>query len=293
MEGLPAVLVGFDVESGAERPLSVSLENLRVGHNVLCSVRKAEGGIEVGRYSIMECISDNSDIRNCFLRAIGGALLGMQGRVRARDITELVHQLVVLLRLMKQPGQRRFRGLWGELFVILRGANSATMINAWHREGYERFDFSRGRERLEVKSSSNRLRNHFFGLEQVCPPSGVSVLVASVQVEEQTNGSTLGGLWDRVADAAPSGDARLKVERICVEALGEDLSTGRAFSADWNLAMDSISFYGVTDIPRPPCDCPAGVSDVRFRSDLSAVEAIGTSGLGAFHKCCLGASPGS
>ena len=287
--GLPAVLVAFEVDAGVERPLAVSLENLRVGHNVLCSVRRSEGGTEVGRYSIIECLTDDGDVQKCFLRAIGGALMGMQGSVRPGDISDLIHQLVALLRLMKQPGQRQFRGLWGELFVILRGADAATMIDAWHREGYERFDFSHGRERLEVKSSSSRLRDHIFSLEQVCPPSGVSVLVASVQVEEQTNGATLGELWDEVADAAPTGDARLRVERTCVEALGEDLAAGRAFSADWNLAMDSISFYSVADIPRPPCECPPGVSGVRFRSDLSAAKTIGASGLGSFHKCCLGA----
>ena len=43
-----------------------------------------------------------------------------------------------------------------------------------------------------MKSSSTRSRDHVFSFEQVYPPSGASVLVASVYVEDQTNGRLLG-----------------------------------------------------------------------------------------------------
>ena len=162
------------------------------------------------------------------------------------------------------------------------------MIEAWHSQWPEYFDFSQGTDRLEVKSASSRTRAHIFSLEQVHPPSGTNAIVASVHVKEQTNGRTLGELWDGAVDAGPDAKARLKVERVCVEALGEDLGAGREFAADWTQAVESLAFYSVTDIPRPSANTPPGVTQVRFRSDLSIAQRVDPTQVGEFHKCCLG-----
>ena len=286
--GLPAVLVAVDAPMERDRPVAVNLANLRVEHNVRCGVSRPGDGVEIARYSIIQCLSGDPDVQACFLRTIGGALVGFDGPVKAKDLVELVDRLVVLFRLVGKPRERAIQGLWAELFVILSASDPAMMIDAWHIQSVEHFDFSRGNERLEVKSSSNRSREHMFSFEQVYPPSGASVLIASVNVEEQTNGRSLGHLWDKVADAAPSAEARLKVERICVQSLGQDLSTGRAFSGDWNLAIETLAFYHVEDIPRPSSHCPPGLSQLRFCSDLSLADPADPAHLGEFHRCCLG-----
>lgn len=286
--GLPAVLVAVDPMVERDRPLGVDLANLRVEHNVRCAVSRQGGCLETGRYSIIRCLSGDSAVQGCFLRTIGGVLVGLDQRVRAKDLVDLVDRLVVLFRLVGKPRERAIHGLWAELFVILVARDPAMMIDAWHSESMEHFDFSRGSERLEVKSSSRRSREHVFGFEQVYPPSGASVLIASVHVEEQTNGRSLGDLWDRVVDAAPDAEARLKVERVCAEALGQDLGAGRAFSGDWNVAVESRAFYDVAAIPRPSADCPPGVSQLRFCSDLGLADTVELTDVGDFHRCCLG-----
>ena len=292
-DGLPAILVAVDAPMGSDRPPAVDLANLRVEHNVRCGVSRPGRDVEIARYSIIQCLSGDSDVQACFLRTIGGALLGLERRVEAKDLVDLVDRLVVLFRLVAKPRERAIHGLWAELFVILSANDPAMMIEAWHSQSVEHFDFGRGSERLEVKSSSIRSRQHVFSFEQVYPPSGASVLVASVYVEEQTNGRSLGYLWDRVVDAAPSGEARLKIERVCAQTLGRDVGAGRAFSADWSLADESLAFYHVTDIPRPSPDCPPGVSQLRFRSDLSLADPVAPIHLGEFHRCCLGLVPAS
>ncbi len=286
--GLPAVLVAVDAPVGRDRPLGVDLANLRVEHNVRCSVSRQGGSVEIARYSIIQCLSSDSAVQACFLRTIGGVLVGLDGHVKAKDLVDLVDRLVVLFRLVGKPRERAIHGLWAELCVILSASDPAMMIDAWHSQSMEHFDFSRGTERLEVKSSSMRSREHMFSFEQVYPPSGASVLIASVHVEEQTNGRSLGYLWDRVVDAAPNAEARLKVERVCAQSLGQDLGAGRTFSGDWNVAVESLAFYQVADIPRPSGDCPPGVSQLRFRSDLSLADPVDPVNLGEFHSCCLG-----
>ena len=285
---LPAVLVSVDAPVGRDRPLGVDLANLRVEHNVRCSVARQGGGVEIARYSIIQCLSSDPAVQACFLRTIGGVLVGLDGHVRASDLVDVIDRLVVLFRLVGKPRDRTIHGLWAELFVILSASDPATMIDAWHSQSTERFDFSRGSERLEVKSSSMRSREHMFSFEQVYPPSGASVLIASVHVEEQTNGRSLGDLWDRVVDAVSNAEARIKVERVCAQSLGQDVGAGRRFSGDWNVAVESLAFYEVGDIPRPSGDCPAGVSQLRFRSDLSLAAPAGPVNLGEFHRCCLG-----
>ena len=84
---------------------------------------------------------------------------------------------------------------------------------------------------------------------------------------------------------------RLKIERICAQSLGQDLGVGRRFSGDWNVAVESLAFYQVGEIPRPSGDCPPGVSQLRFRSDLSRADPAGPYNLGEFHRCCLGLGP--
>ena len=287
-KGLPAVLVAVESPVGRERPLGVDLANLRVEHNVRCSVSQRSDGAKTARYSILQCLSSDAAVQACFLRTIGGVLAGLEEDVSARDLVDLVDRLVVLFRLVERPRVRAIHGLWAELFVILSASDPAMMIDAWRSQPKEHFDFSRGDERLEVKSSSMRSREHIFSFEQVYPPRGTTVLIASVHVEEQANGRSLGYLWDSVVDAAPNASARLKVERVCAGSLGQDIGTGRRFSGDWEVAVESLAFYQVADIPRPSGECPPGVSQLRFCSDLSLASPVKPGNLEEFHRCCLG-----
>ena len=287
-DGLPALIGTADGSYEGGRLLAVKLENLRVQHHVRCSLVRSDGDVETAKYSIVQCLSHDVEVQQRFVRTIGSALLGLDSHVAVRDLNRLIDQLVVLFQLMRQPATRTMRGLWAELFVILRSSDPPRMIDAWHGQPGEHFDFSQGANRLEVKASSSRSRNHVFSLEQVYPPSGATALVASIHVEDQTSGSSLGELWDRAVDTAPTADARLKVERVCVQALGRDLRVGRSFSADWKVAVDSLAFFCVSDIPRPPAEVPRGVSQLRFRSDLSIAEPVKATRLDAFHRCCLG-----
>lgn len=291
IRGLPAVLVEVESGQGSERPLTVGLENLRIEHNVRCQITCLKNKSTVARYSIIQCLTTDEEVQACFLRTIAGTIAGFGGRVEARDLTELVNRLVALFRLVRRPRMQTIQGLWAELFLILSASDSSRMIDAWHSDPVERFDFSQRDQRIEVKSNSSRSRDHVFSFEQVYPPSGASVLIASIHVEKQVNGATLGELWNRVSDAARDADGRMKVERVCIESLGEDLAIGRASAFDSAVAADSLEFYSVNDIPRPPRAMPSGVSQVQFRSDLSLTEPVAVEDIHTaanLHRNCIG-----
>ena len=144
------------------------------------------------------------------------------------------------------------------------------LLRAWHAEPAERFDFSSGLDRIEVKGSGNRTRSHHFTYHQAYPPDELSVFVASLFAEECVGGASLGDLWDKARSLATgNAELRLKVDQICVEVLGSDWEHARERSFDYNVAKDSLAFYDIRNIPKVPRDLPEGVSDVRFVSDLT------------------------
>ena len=70
------------------------------------------------------------------------------------------------------------------------------MAAAWHRDPVEHFDSRAGPQRIEVKSSTSRKREHFFSLEQLTPAGGSRIVVASVFVERVGGGVSLRKIFD-------------------------------------------------------------------------------------------------
>jgi hypothetical protein len=199
-------------------------------------------------------------------------------RYSARDVSAAIDNLATLFHDIQQPPSRPASGLWAELFVIAEASSPNVMIEAWHSRPSERTDFCLDRHRIEVKCSADRARRHHFSIEQLYPPSGVATLVASVQVESVAAGSTIGQLWDQAREyVAARPDLRMKVERVCMETLGNSWEEGRRKAYDLRLAKDSLAFYDAAVIPKIPADLPRGVSEVHFRSDLSLIQPIDVS----------------
>jgi hypothetical protein len=183
--------------------------------------------------------------------------------------------MVVLFLALENPATRTVQGLWAELFLIANAREPAVAAGSWHNEAAERYDFALALWRLEVKSSGDRRRNHHFSFEQVYPAAGLNVIIASLFVERSTSGTSLGEIWDTVrTDVSANPDLRLKVDEICLRSLGNSWSDARAMIFDPQLAKQSLAFYDVQDIPRVGSQLPTGITEVRFRSDLSLGRTI-------------------
>ena len=166
-------------------------------------------------------------------------------------------------------------GLWAELFLILTAAEPDILVDAWHHDPTERYDFSLGGEAVEVKSSGNRTRVHQFSFEQAWPPAGQTVLVASLFVERAQNGRSLGQLWEEVRSLPRLNlEARLRIEEACLRALGDSWADARADAFNWELAAGSLAFYRVNDIPRVGFDQPPEVFEINFATNLGGVRAV-------------------
>ena len=289
----PAVLLRYDDEARTPRPAPIALENLRVEYGVVCLIRDASGQNIEGRFVLIHCLTTDRALQEYFLRAIAVILDSLPQDADAQQVSDCVSKLVELFRAASRAPSRAALGLWAELFTIVSASDPLAMLRSWRVDSVERFDFSNDEERIEVKCSSDRTRRHHFSLEQAYPPSGGTVLIASLFVEHSGAGTALGELWDQARDlAGADADLRMKVESVCIQTLGNSWREARSRAYDRELAGQSLAFYDAREIPRVAEKQPPGVSEVQFRSDLSLATPldVGTLGaLGPLFNACFGA----
>jgi len=156
----------------------------------------------------------------------------------------------------------------------------------------ERIDFVDGRERLEVKSSSHRQRIHCFSLEQLIPPTGARLVIASLFVESVGGGLSLRDLSDEIRGLlAADCDLLARFDAVFYATLGAGWSEAMDERFDMELAIDSLCFFDAADIPRVVGPIPPSVTDIRFRSNLSQSTPLSREALPAAGGLFAAAAP--
>ena len=180
-----------------------------------------------------------------------------------------------MFRRLSRPASRSLNGLLGELFLIAASRDVRVAVTAWRSTDIDRFDFSTGDVRLDVKASAERLRIHLLSAEQCQPPAGTVGLLASLFIEGSGGGQSLRELVAAI-EAALGGndDLILKVQETIAESLGESLPTVMDARFDDRLALASLRFYDLAAVPAIREGVPLEVSGVHFRSDLTRVQPL-------------------
>lgn len=273
--GAPALLVSVSASPGQKSPASIALEHLSVQHNVRCHISRADGAIEEGTFALVQCTSDESALRTYFLR-VAGAIITLLGTAPSQaDVQRAVDQLVELFRAVTMAPRKSVQGLWAELLVIAQARHPEILVGAWHARPEDRFDFSAANHHLEVKSAAGKTREHYFTVEQLHPPRGTDVLVASLFVQRAESGTSLADLVSEVrSTVAPSPALLLRVDQVVALTLGNVLDSAQEERFDRALAEESLMFFAPEHIPKIGANLPPGVSEVRFRSALTGVPPI-------------------
>jgi len=141
-----------------------------------------------GTFSVVRCHSADPDLQFYFLTVMGDFAGTLSGLPTRAELTQGINELARLFAAMTAPPRVGIRGLWAELFIMARSGNPEIAVASWHGAETERYDFAQGNQRIEVKSSGTRTREHHFSLEQLHPPSDIDLLVASLFVERSSGG---------------------------------------------------------------------------------------------------------
>jgi hypothetical protein len=236
----------------------------------MCRITRPDGSVEQGYFTVITCTSSENSLRNHFLQ-VASAIIDVLGRSPSQgDITKALYDFVELFRSLARAPHEQVQGVWAELFLIARARRPELMAHAWHVSPEDRYDFSAGPERIEVKSTGRRVRQHHFSLEQLRSPVETRVLVASMFVERSGAGTSLGDLMQQVRlrlSATP--DLAVRLEAVVAEALGSALLGSLDDRFDKELADESVAFYEARNVPQPAGELPQGVSEVHFISDLT------------------------
>ena len=273
-QGDPAILIETTGTAGAAALSDFEGRHVRVWHGVSCSV--SEAGVEVGReqFSVVTCVDSDDLLKDRFFDATETLLRSLGETPAIEELRRVVAGLIELFRLASQPPRGTIQGLWAELWVIAQAREPDVLLDAWHAEPSDAYDFNSGPERIEIKSTSQRTRKHNFSHRQLQPPTGTRVAIASVFVESSGGGPTISALVDRLRRRVAEPRALRRLDYVVASTLGADWRPGVEAAFDAELASESLRFYAVEDIPSLPSDIPPGISDIRYVSDISGVQAL-------------------
>ena len=268
--GRPLLLISISVVRNRRRPAPIELEHLTVMYNMNCRVSRPDGTFEEEQFTVIHCTGDDPTLQTYFLRVASTIIISLSNQPTQSDVSHAVNQLIELFRSMEDLPLKSVRGLWAELFLISQSRQPAILVDAWHTVVEDRYDFAIDDQRIEVKSFSGDSRLHHFSLEQLHPPAGIKILVASVSVGNSQAGVSIGDLREKIQSRLGSNlDLLLHVDSVIALTLGDAWQQASDARFDERLAEESLAFYETTVIPSVNPNLPSGVSGVHFRSDLT------------------------
>ena len=267
--GLPCLLIATATGDQATGPPLV-LEHVSLQQGVDCRITEPDGTTEVHRLTLIRCTDSDQTLRDYFLK-VCGTIVGVLGnKPTGADVRRTLQQLVELFRALEKPPRKSVLGFWGELFVMSRATDVLTMARAWHLLPEERFDFSLGCQRLEVKTASGRRREHHFALEQLVPVSATQIVIASLLVERSSAGPSVSDLLTSIRSAVrDDAELLLHIDEVVASALGAAWRRAMDERFDDRLAASTLAFFDSETVPKPTTAPPPEVSEVHFKSDLS------------------------
>lgn len=269
-QSMPVLLIQTQSEKTKGRVPSVKLDYFTVLYDIFCRVIKPDGIAEEGIFTVIRCTGRDKLLHTYFLRMISVLFDILPTNPSKIEVANAINNLIDLFRTTNAAPRKSVQGLWAELFVIDVSRQPELLMTAWHRTPGDRYDFNLGTERLEVKSTSQRVRQHHFTLEQLSPPIGTTVLIGSVFTEQVNNGTTIMNLVDaiklRIHDYP---ELLLHLDRTVVATLGDNWRSAFEDHFDKHLALSTFAFYDALSIPCIPREIPIEVTEVHFRADLS------------------------
>ena len=266
-DGFPSLLLATE---GSVVRAPLRLAGIEAYFSIQCEIALPDGQESAGTLTTIRCTSLDSADHTYFAHICESIVRIVGDKPDIRTVTDAVNHIVTLFQRLAKPSNRSVRGLFGELYLIHRSKSPFTAVEAWHSSVDERFDFSIGDIRLEVKSSSTRQRIHNFSLEQCKPPSGTVGILASLYVETSGGGLSLLELIHRIERQLDGTENLvLKLHNVIADALGAEVATSLSIRFDEELSESSIQMYELEAIPAVRDCVPDYVSRVHFQSDIS------------------------
>lgn len=272
-EGFPKFFV--QTNSFASSAQNILREILSVEYNVSCKLIDDAGHSEDDTFCIITLRSLHVPLQSYFIEIFTMMLHKLQPIPSNSELSVEVENLIAIFNALTNPPKKKIQGLWAELLVIDQSARPEILINAWHSYPSAKYDFTLGRDKIEVKSTSSEERIHKFALDQLNPSPNSRLLIASTIVHESSqasDGLSVRDLYEKIRNRVGTVDTQLRLYTIIAETIGSDIDKLENVFYDYTTAVDFLEFYDYHDIPKIcKADVPTLVSEVRFSSNLNGL----------------------
>ena len=252
-----------------------SLFNIKVSHNLKCEIELNNKTIN-NNFSVVSYTGQDSDMKDIFLSTSQILLQSLGHNPSNSKIKFVVGKFIELFKALKEVPKKSLQGLWAELFVIEQSDFPEVLINGWHSIPEEKFDFSFGKLRLEVKSSGTEIRTHHFSSSQLNPINDTEIFIASVLVNINAGGISLENILERINNNLNDyPKQKEKLHLLIYSVLGTDIDKIDEIKFDYQLALESFKLFNSIEVPKiENKDIPKEVSNVKFISNLINSKSI-------------------
>lgn len=217
---------------------------------------------------------DLSDIGNFLILIEAFIDQHRKEKIDGGKLSDFFHSMVRLFSVKpaKDIDAER-QGLWAELFFMRQIKGYAFWASFWHNEPTRTFDFSTKGKRLEIKSTTGNQRIHHFSHRQIYALEDEEIAIASLILRKDDAGLTLRDLVNECRKALLGTAHFFRLERAVRSARMEDPSL-RGPTFDQTEAKNNLLIFSSIDTPHFPMPEPSGVSETRYKVDLSNVQSL-------------------
>lgn len=270
----PTILISEEKFSsvGFAKP-NFRLDKLELKFNVPCNIRDVGTGIELNApFTIIKQINGNSRMHEYFLRIIDGVVSELRKDLTLNRLNSEIEYLVKLFSSSRKIDENSIKGLWGELLFILTNEDIEHAIKAWHIDRDNLFDFSFNDQSIEVKTTTNNSRSHYFNNDQIRKYKKLKVTVVSIITEKASLGKSVLDLWNDINSKDISDEAINKVSRMISEIISHDIYALSQLKFNFNLGISTIKSITSDEIPNIESNnIPPGITEVRVKINLEAL----------------------
>lgn len=263
-----AVVLLTPADKSPEPP--TQLWRLSLDPSITLSVRFADGSEERGEFGLIRLRLGEAEYLEPFLHVVANLIRIIGPDPSPGEVSIAMRRLVKLFDASPNP-RGSVLGLWGELLVLCSTSDLTAIIDAWHADVDDRFDFAANGSRLEVKATTKMERQHIFSLEQLCPVPGASVSIASIMTTETNAGTSVNDLIiraERLLDNDPM--RQMRIHEVVAQTLGAEWARHVDHRFDEEQGRETLVLLPAAGIPRVG-DVPVQVTGVRFTADCGHV----------------------
>ena len=259
-----------------KQPISSRGDYLDILFNKDCEIR-SNGNVIKDSFVVLPLKTNENKIIDVFLDMCGYITNKLKDNPNYKEVIKIVESLRDMFSKLTQGRDIKEIGLWGELFLIYVSTNKEFLIDSWHINNSDTFDFNDGNTKLEVKTTTLGQRIHNFRLNQILKSIDSESLIVSIMTTPIERGVSVEDLINKIKkNLIP--DYKIKLMKRVIDVAGDKLPEFKA-KFDATTAENNYKFYKASTIPsiHQNSIIDPGVSNVNFNSNLEGIAEVSIS----------------